>query len=295
MDVRQAQLGGPVHYADFGGEGPSLVLVHGVGGSFLNWVRVGAALTKHGRVLAPDLPGFGLSPPHGRTSLRGLQRTLERFIREVAGAPVTLFGNSLGGTIAARLAAESPELVHRLVLVNPAQPLPRGEPVDFTTVKIFAAYATPFVGERFLRRMGERLGPEGVTRHILARVTADPSRIPEDVVAQHIALTARRAKEMPWGDRAFLGGVRSLLALLLLRPFVLRRAFARIQAPTLVLQGVHDRQVPVAATRLLARARPDFAVEIWDDAGHVPQLEHPERFVATVEAWLRSVALKKTA
>jgi len=54
--------GETLHYADFGGEGPTLVLVHGLGGSYSTWLAVGTSLARRGRVVAPDLPGFGRSP-----------------------------------------------------------------------------------------------------------------------------------------------------------------------------------------------------------------------------------------
>ena len=68
-------LGGPVHYVDFGGpaDGPVLVLVHGLGGSHLNWDLFAPLVREHARVLALDLPGFGRSEPAGRRS-RGSRR-----------------------------------------------------------------------------------------------------------------------------------------------------------------------------------------------------------------------------
>ena len=62
MRSRTVDLGGPVHFADFGGSGPTMVLVHGLGGSHLNWLAVGPALAARARVLAPDLAGFGRTP-----------------------------------------------------------------------------------------------------------------------------------------------------------------------------------------------------------------------------------------
>ena len=62
---RTVELGGPVHYVDYGGnaDGPVVVLVHGLGGSHLNWDLLAPHLTPHARVVALDLPGFGRSEP----------------------------------------------------------------------------------------------------------------------------------------------------------------------------------------------------------------------------------------
>ncbi len=61
--LRTADLNGPVKYVDFGGKGPPMVLVHGLGGSSVNWFAVGGGLARDHHVYAIDLPGFGRSPP----------------------------------------------------------------------------------------------------------------------------------------------------------------------------------------------------------------------------------------
>ena len=83
-----ADLDGPVHYVDFGGTGRPIVLVHGLGGSHLNWLPVGERLAAHGRVLAIDLAGHGRTPSLGRTATVGANtRLLGRFLAVVAGRP----------------------------------------------------------------------------------------------------------------------------------------------------------------------------------------------------------------
>src|SRR3712207_1763337 len=125
---RTVDLGGPVHYVDYGGDedGPTVVLVHGLGGSHLNWDLLAPLLTPHARVHALDLPGFGLSEPGRRVAtVRNNVAVLDRFLREVTGAPVVLVGNSMGGMIAILEAARAPARVSGLVLVDPAVPGPR--------------------------------------------------------------------------------------------------------------------------------------------------------------------------
>jgi pimeloyl-ACP methyl ester carboxylesterase len=282
---RLVDLDGPVHYLDFGGQGPTVVLVHGLGGSHVNWLAAGPLLARAGRVLAVDLAGFGHTPPAGRsTSLRANQRLLGRFVEEVAGAPAVLVGNSMGGTTALLEAAEQPRRVAGLVLVDASLPRPPGVPLDRLVGAAFAAYAVPGLGERFLARQRARLGPAGVAQQTLELVCVDPARVPREVVEAGLALALERA-ELAWADDAFLAAARSLLVLLG-RSRTYLKAVAAVRAPTLMVHGSADRLVPLASARRVARLRPDWGFVVFRDVGHVPQIEVPERFAATVLRWL---------
>src|SRR5262245_61489789 len=127
MVDRVVDVGGPVHFIDFGGSGPPMVLVHGLGGAGINWLNVGPGLARRARVVALDWPGFGHPPPAGRSARLPAQReVLGRFIGAVAGGPAIVVGNSMGGLLAMMVAAEEPARVSHLVLAAPAQPLPSG-------------------------------------------------------------------------------------------------------------------------------------------------------------------------
>src|SRR3954467_15389088 len=115
---RTVDIGGPVHYVDFGGpdDGPAVVLVHGLGGSHLNWDLFAPLLTPHARVFALDLPGFGRSEPGSRkASVPNNVAGLGRFLREVVGEPAVLVGNSMGGMISIFAAGEQRDAVTGLV------------------------------------------------------------------------------------------------------------------------------------------------------------------------------------
>jgi pimeloyl-ACP methyl ester carboxylesterase len=137
----------------------------------------------------------------------------------------------------------------------------------------------------YLKRRAARLGPEGMVREMMRLCCANPARIPSDVFAAHVAITAQRAERMPWATSAFLDAARSLLNALRKRSQFFAMA-ARIGAPTLIVQGARDRLVPLVATQALMRHRPDWTLAVIDDSGHVPMLEHAERFVELVEPWL---------
>ena len=279
-------LDGPVHYADFGGSGRAIVLVHGLGGSHLNWLAVAPRLSAHGRVLAIDLAGHGRTPSLERTARVGAnRRLLGRFLDAMTREPAILIGNSMGGYITISEAAAEPDKVAGMVLVDPAIPTARGAAFDARVFAFFAGVLLPLVGGALMRRRAHR-GPERNVRDNLALCCVDPSRIDVEVVAAHIALARERAGYGPVVGRDFLDAVRSLSARL-----IRRREFysmvATIRAPALIVQGERDRLVRVEAVRALAAARPDWRLEVLGDIGHVPQLEAPARFLAAVEPWLR--------
>src|SRR5919202_1232563 len=187
-------LDGPVHYVDFGGPAgaPLVVCVHGLGGSHANWLAIAPQLARTHRVLALDLGGFGLTRGgEGGTPLAANTRLLHRFLTEVAGEPAILVGNSMGGLIAALEAAEHPDDVRGLALLDPALPLylssgtSRPEPF---VVAAFALYLAPGLGALFQRGRRTVRTPEQVAREILAFCCKDPDRVPADVVAAHVDL-----------------------------------------------------------------------------------------------------------
>jgi pimeloyl-ACP methyl ester carboxylesterase len=290
--VRSAtvDLGGPTHYFDFGGpaDGPLVVCVHGLGGAAWNWAAVAPALTERCRVLAIDLAGHGRTPAAGReTTVRANRRLLDRFLREVAGEPVVLMGNSMGGAISLLEAAASPELVAGVVLVDPALPRPAFAPIDPRVAVTFAAMSLPGVGEAALNRRRRRRTPEQQVRETLALCCVDPKRIPADVLALGIALTKEKYGQ-PSGPGEFLDAARSLVRMLA-RSRKFRATMARVTAPVLLIHGDADRLVSLRVAQAVADANPHWRFEVARGIGHVPQLEAPDWTAALVLDWLESV------
>jgi pimeloyl-ACP methyl ester carboxylesterase len=139
----------------------------------------------------------------------------------------------------------------------------------------------------FLRNRAARLGPEGLVGELLRLLCTDGSRVPEAIRSAHVELTRARLETMPWAHRAFISATRSMLAQMF-RPRRYYQMIEAIVAPTLLIHGRDDRLVPLAAAQALLRRQPKWALEVFDDIGHVPQLESPARFVDAVERWLRS-------
>jgi pimeloyl-ACP methyl ester carboxylesterase len=288
-ESRFADLGGPVHYVEW--QGPperTFVLVHGLGGSHLNWALVGRELSKHGRVLAVDLAGFGRTPRAGRSSkLTANRALLSHFIEEVAGGPVVLGANSMGGGIAMMQAAVEPSSVGGLVLTCSVYPWAGGGFPSPVVVGGFAAYRMKRVGEWVMRQRFERLDADRMVRLSLRLATVDVRRIPEDVIRAHVDLLVERAEDPDTGP-AFLEAARSLLSLGR-SPERGRAILDQIKCPVLAIHGRQDRLVPAAFAWAATEAHPDWWIRVLPDVGHVPQLEAPDRWIANVEEWLGSL------
>ncbi len=282
---RTVDLDGHTHYLDFGGpeHAPPLVLVHGLGGSHANWLAVGPALAEDHRVLAPDLAGHGLTfPDHRRTDVDSNQRLLDRFLREVVREPVVLTGNSMGGMISILQAARNPDTVRALVLVDPAVPGPRQRP-DPQVARSFLTYGLPGLANAALAARRHRTTPAEQVQEVLDLCCVDPSRVPAEVVEHSVDLATRR-RHVPGVDSAFLDAARSVM-LHLVRRTQLQAAMRAVTVPVLLLQGDHDRLVPLAAAHRAATDHPEWELHIAEGVGHVPMLEVPQWFVDTYRDW----------
>lgn len=293
MESNFVDLDGPVHFLDHEGppEGPTFVLVHGLGGSHTNWLSVASALAPRGRVLVLDLAGFGRTPLAGRSAtIQANQALLDRFIGDIVGAPVVLVGNSMGGTIAIMQACDHKDTVAGLVLINPALPRAARQPVDPTILRLFATYMVPVFAESFVESRLRRLGPERLTMETIRMCTVDASRVDPVVLEAQIELARERMESMPWATKAFLQAARSLV-----RAGARKQEFFNkirsITAPTLLIAGRRDRLVPIAAVEAVARLRPDWEFVVFDDIGHVPMLEDPVSTLGAIEGWLAATRL----
>ena len=285
MRHRVVDVDGPVHYIDFGGEGTPLVMVHGLGGSALNWMEVGPKFAKRHRAVALDLAGFGETPLYKRSAAVGANAELvARFIDELFGEPAVVVGNSMGGHIAVLLGADHPELVERMVFVDPAVPgvhVRRPTPQMLGTM---AVLSVPGLAENLLDRRLRSVTPEQLVREVFNLVCADPSRLSNAVVEAHIQLTRERERLGAQNGRAFLQASRSL-GLRMADPRFWAHA-RQVKAPVLVIHGELDRLIPIAAARDLVRRIPHWQLKVLEGVGHVPMLETPDLFMRVVGDWM---------
>jgi len=284
---RWVSLGVPVHYVDHGGPagGPVLVMVHGLGGSSVNWAALAPLLTDTCRVLALDLIGFGLTKAGTHsTSVTANQIMLDRFLGELAGGPAILVGNSMGGTISILQVARHPETVTGLVLIDPALPIKVSSKVDPLVAASFGMYAVPRLGRAMLKARRRARTPEQLAMDVLRLCCVDPGRVPTQVLEQHMEM-ARQRCGYPDIDDHFLNAARSLMGMMARRTSYMA-AMRAIRAPVLLLHGESDRLVSIRASRAAAVANPSWRFEVAPDVGHVPQLEVPKWTAERILDWL---------
>lgn len=265
-----------------GGAGEPAVYVHGLGGSSTNWTDLMGLLDLEG--LAPDLPGHGRSPasPTGRYSLSVHLAAVTALIESTGRGPVHLFGNSLGGAVSTMLAARRPDLVRTLTLISPAFPqLQPRRLVDLRMAPLLLPGAA-----KLAKRLEDRISPEARVRTVLELCYADPSRITEQRMSEAVA-DARRHAEDDWAEQAFVSSSRGLLlSYLLPGRRSLWSAAADVTAPVTLVWGTQDKLVPVSlAPRVKAafsRAAGGAELHVFEDAGHVAQMELPERTASVI-------------
>ncbi|MEW6059031.1 MAG: alpha/beta fold hydrolase [Actinomycetota bacterium] len=287
---RFAELGGPVHYVEWNGPVErTFVLVHGLGGSHLSWSLIGRDLSRHGRVIAIDLAGFGRTPRDGRSSKLSANRALlARFLDEVVGRPAVLVGNSMGGAIVMLQAAREPASAESVVLTGSVFPWARGGLPSPLVMAGFALYQVPVAGEWAARQRLAGLSAERAVRLGFRVVTADPSPVPEELIRLHVELFAEGQQDPDLGP-ALLEAARSLLALGRHRELA-RRVLEAVRCPVLVIHGQADRFVPVAFARAESQRHSSWHVQLQPGVGHVPMIEAPDLWIAAVENWLRETA-----
>ncbi|MBB6173266.1 pimeloyl-ACP methyl ester carboxylesterase [Nocardiopsis mwathae] len=265
-----------------------MVYVHGLAGASTDWTDLMGALSNGSTADAPDLPGFGQSPPppDGDYGVDAHAAVVVGLIRS-GEHPVHLVGNSLGATVAVRLAAERPDLVRTLTLISPALPdlLPRPVPLQMTGALV------PVVGRWVYERIQSR-PPEMRVQSLLDATFHDPAVWPAKRVLE--ALEAERERDrLDYAHTAVLESLRCLAAEYLRRgPRALWRQAAGVHRPTLLVYGTGDRFVRPRMALRAAATFPDNRLVLLPRTGHVPMKEQPERVAREMRPFLAAAAAR---
>jgi pimeloyl-ACP methyl ester carboxylesterase len=242
---------------------PTLVLLHGLGATGAAFYPIIGALRQAYRVVVPDLPGCGWSrPPAGREFLTfaELLDVAEGFVERVSPGGAYLAGNSMGGWIAAKVAARRPELARGIALMNPGGPALNAE--DWVEFAATLAAEDAHAVERLVSRLFHR-PPFGM---------------------RFVASDIRRMLRAP--------SVLQLVGSLQAEDFLSEEELAAVDCPSVLIWGENDRLIPDGCRAFFLEKLPRVRYEPVPDCGHCPQLECPRK---TAEILLRLPRMRRRA
>jgi pimeloyl-ACP methyl ester carboxylesterase len=255
------------------GSGPPVVFIHGLSGSWQNWLEQLPVFAREHRVIAFDLPGFGSSEmPEEKISIAGYGRFVDALFTALGVDAAAVIGNSMGGFIGAELAIQFPARVERLVLISAAgltieNQIPGAILLALRTVNTQLAGYTGWLASR-----SEALTRRPRSRDLIFKIVAqNPGKLPGPLVAEQI-----RGSGKP-------GFVPALDAL---TKYPIRDRLGQIACPTLIVWGTNDKLVPARDADEFERLIPNSRKVVWSDTGHVAMLERPAAFNRLLAAFL---------
>jgi pimeloyl-ACP methyl ester carboxylesterase len=255
------------------GSGSPVVFIHGLSGSWQNWLEQLPVFAREHRVIAFDLPGFGESEmPREKITISGYGRFVEAVLDELGASSAAVVGNSMGGFIGIELAIRFPQRVERLALVSAA-----GLSIEYlrneralSVLSTLDARLSAYSG--WLASRSDALARRpGARRMIFGIVAHRPDLLPGPLVAEQV-----RGSGKP-------GFVPALDAL---TDYPIRDRLGEIACPTLIVWGSGDKLVPARDADEFARLIPNSRKVVWPETGHVAMLERPAAFNALLEAFL---------
>ena len=256
-------FGQKINYVE-AGSGPTVILLHGLGGSTQVWQFNVAALAEKYHVVVPDQIGFGKSDkPLVNYRIRTYVDFLDQFCKQLKIERATLVGNSMGGWIAAAFTAAFPDRVDKLVLVDAAGYKP---PKDLDTRTFYGLNPTTREGMKVL----------------LAKVYFNKAFQSDAVIDQ--AITARLAA----GDGYTINSIIESIAR---GDDFLDDTAKTIKRPTLIIWGRQDGLVPLSEAERFNKEIAGSKLVVFDQCGHVPNVEKAGEFNAAVLKFLGEGAL----
>ena len=267
---------------------PLIVMLHGFRGDHHGLQLIAAALREHYHVVVPDLPGFGKSEPfpdRAHTMANYVRFTTDFITRLTRGAVhpggpagTVVAGHSFGSTIAAHFAAAHPEMVQRLVLINPiSEPALAGPHTRLTNLaRAYYALGTGLPGTLGTRLLSSRL---------VTKLMTDVLVKSEDPEVKNYALRQHEAYFSAFADRQVL---REAYDASISR--TVAEVAMQLRMPTLLIAGALDDLGSVASQQTMASWIRSHRLEIIDSAGHLIHYEAPGRAAELIDDFLRSPA-----
>jgi pimeloyl-ACP methyl ester carboxylesterase len=246
-------------------------MLHGLGGSFLNWNKLRDRMKDQYRVIRIDLPGFGLSdlpqPDGDKTNYVQQYRDFMTFMLDTLHVDsIYLVGNSMGGMMAWGTAADHPDKVKKLVLISSA-----GYDMERVSNNAARMIKIPFM-EYFLMKGF----PMSISEGNAKKIYADPLRV---------NMQAVKNANMLW-NRA--GNLHAACALAGSGQFPDSSLITHISCPTLIIWGRQDKIVPVDHAARFHRDIKGSQVLLLDDCGHCAMIEKPDETAEAIKRFFKS-------
>jgi pimeloyl-ACP methyl ester carboxylesterase len=259
------------------GEGPLIVLIHGITSTSDVWLAAMSRLAASYTVVAPDLLGHGGSAkPRGDYSLGAYASGTRDLLGVLGFERGTVVGHSLGGGIALQFAYQFPEHAERLVLVSSGGLGKEVHPLLRAAALPGAEFALPLIIRDWA------IGAGAAVAGFLGRLGLSAGPDLAEAARGYASLADRGARE------AFLHTLRAVVDLEGQRVSAIDRLYLAEGLPTLLIWGTHDPIIPIDHARA-ARARiPDSRLVELAGAGHWPQLEDPDRFAAELAEFIET-------
>ncbi|MEU5002330.1 alpha/beta fold hydrolase [Streptomyces sp. NPDC021622] len=261
------------------GEGPAILLIHGIGASSVTWSPLIAQLARTHTVIAPDLLGHGASEkPRADYSVAAYANGIRDLLGVLGIERVTLVGHSFGGGVAMQFAYQFPERVERLVLVSTGGVGPQVSPV-------LRGVSLP--GAALLLSLLELPGADLPVRAVVGLL-----RLLDTGLGQDAPELMGLVEALPdvWARTAFIRTLRSVVDWRGQVVTMLDRCYLAEGMPTMLVWGDRDSVLPVDHAFTAHQAMPGSRLEIFGGAGHFPFRADPTRFVGLVEEFVRGTA-----
>ncbi|MFF4587243.1 alpha/beta fold hydrolase [Streptomyces sp. NPDC001388] len=261
------------------GQGPALVLIHGIGDSSATWAELIPGLARTHTVIAPDLLGHGASDkPRADYSVAAYANGLRDLLTTLGVESATLVGHSLGGGVAMQFAYQFPERTERLILVSAG-----GVGREVTPALRLVSLPGAHLALSALRLPGMRL-QVGLAVRLMKLLDTDLGQDAPDLLNLVDALPDETSRN------AFIRTLRAVVDWRGQVVTMLDRCYLTAGMPTMLLWGDRDSVVPVRHAYGAHEAMPGSRLEIFEGAGHFPFHSDPARFRALVEEFTRTTA-----
>jgi pimeloyl-ACP methyl ester carboxylesterase len=259
------------------GQGPLVLLIHGIAGSSEQWDGVIPLLAEHFTIVAPDLLGHGRSAkPRGDYSLGAYAVGIRDLLITLGNRRATVVGHSLGGGVAMQFAYEYPVFCERLVVVSSGGLGREVHPLLRAATLPGAEFVLPLIASTRLHSVGLAAG------QLLDRLGLRAGSDLAEMARGYASLGETGARQ------AFLHTLRAVIDPSGQRVSANDRLYLSSMMPTLIVWGRQDPLIPAHHGETACRAMPGSQLEIFDGVGHFPQLDDPVRFGRVLRGFIES-------